>query len=801
MLTRKKIAVIIIILVILVLSLAYLSSDANNDKEFKTDRQNQEQERPKIVHIGPISSDIIAVTVTDGKVVHGKQIPYVPERRDIFTQEKNDLWLDRRGKRIGSLVGRTEKCIMMFDQVVGERLDMALLDKTESFEISSSDDPDLSVARRPYTVFRKTKPSDFARIGAKMEAPLEHVIYLKLLKPLKTGKQYTIDFKELGLPRQTFIYDPTKMRSEAVHVSHIGFRPDDPAKVAFLSLWMGSGGPVDYKEKTPFYIIDEKSGEVVFKGEILLSKKMFEKDEDAFGHNFNGTNVYIMDFSQLQKPGRYRVYVDGVGCSYPFDISDDVWAKAFYISARFLYHQRSGIAIGPPFSTFKRPRNFHPGDGVRIYATNTTLFDIEYGLRKNEERFSKIINGKTTEIVPDAWGGYCDAGDWDRRIAHLIAARYLFELYDYSPKYFEKLELTIPGAKEDFPDIVREALWGIDFYRRLQTKEGGIRGGIESEDHPKYGEASWQESLNVFAFAPDVYSSYVYAGATANAAYILKKHNLKMSDIYTESAVKAMEWAENESNKNKTKYPSYQVNDARNLAAAELFRLTGFKKWHDIFIDTTALKGGETLISKYDSHDQEDAAWVYCNTEKKGMNKSIQLKCRNAIVDEAEKLINAQMKTAFKWARNPWRPAIAGTFTTPDCKNIIRAHAMTGKRHYLHAIVLATQTGAGANPLNMSYTTGIGHKSPQNVMHVDSRVTNQPPPPGITVLGPLDPNSFGQSETYVHKAANQYCYPELKAWPIIENYLDIYWYAAMCEFTIQNVIPNTYTWGYLASRR
>jgi endoglucanase len=361
--------------------------------------------------------------------------------------------------------------------------------------------------------------------------------------------------------------------------------------------------------------------------------------------------------------------------------------------------------------------------------------------------------------------------------------------------------LTIPGAKEDFPDIVREALWGIDFYRRLQTKEGGIRGGIESEDHPKYGEASWQESLNVFAFAPDVYSSYVYAGATANAAYILKKHNLKMSDIYTESAVKAMEWAENESNKNKTKYPSYQVNDARNLAAAELFRLTGFKKWHDIFIDTTALKGGETLISKYDSHDQEDAAWVYCNTEKKGMNKSIQLKCRNAIVDEAEKLINAQMKTAFKWARNPWRPAIAGTFTTPDCKNIIRAHAMTGKRHYLHAIVLATQTGAGANPLNMSYTTGIGHKSPQNVMHVDSRVTNQPPPPGITVLGPLDPNSFGQSETYVHKAANQYCYPELKAWPIIENYLDIYWYAAMCEFTIQNVIPNTYTWGYLASRR
>jgi len=799
MLTRKKIAVTFILFVVLVFVVVYLSSDANHDKETKTETQNQTHERPKVVHIGPVSPDIIAVTVSDGKIIHGKQIPYVPERRDVFTQEKNDLWLERRGKRIGSLVGRNEKYIMTFDQVVGERLDTTLIDKTESFSVSSSDDPDLSIERQPYAVFRKTKPSDFARIAATMEAPLEHVIYLKLLKPLKIGKQYTIDFKQLGLPKQTFIYDPAKMRSEAVHVSHIGFRPDDPVKIAFLSLWMGSGGPFDFKEKTPFYILDEKSGDAVFKGETRLSKKMIERDEDAFGHNFNGTNVFIMDFSQLQKPGRYRVYVDGIGCSYPFDISDDVWAKAFYVSARFLYHQRSGIALGPPFTTFKRPRNFHPDDGIRIYATNTTLFDVEYGLRKNEERFSKIVRGKTSEIVPDAWGGYCDAGDWDRRVVHLIAARYLFELYDYSPKYFEKFDLTIPGSKEDFPDIIREALWGIDFHRRIQTKEGGIRGGIESEEHPKYGEASWQESLNVFAFAPDVYSSYVYAGAAANAAYILKKYNLKMSDIYTESAVKAMEWAENEANKTKTKYP-YQVNDARNLAAAELFRLTGLKKWHDIFIDTTALKGKEASIYKHDSHDQGDAAWVYYNTDKKGIDKSVRLKCKNAIIDEAEKLMDAQRKTAFKWAQNPWRPAIAGTFTTPDCKNIIRAHAITGNKDYLKSIVLATQAGAGANPLNMCYTTGIGHKTPQNVMHIDSRVTNQPPPPGITVLGPLDTNAFGQSETYVHKTANQYCYPDLKAWPIIENYLDIYWYAAMCEYTIQNTIPNAYTWGYLAAR-
>ena len=800
MLTFKRVISIIIFFVILVLAVAYFRADMNHGKETKVQAQIQTQENPKIVNISPISSDIIAFTITEGRVEHGKQIPYAPEKRDIILPEGNNLWLARNGKSIGSIVGRVEKYIMTFDRFVGEKLDAALIEKPESFSISSPDDPDLSAERQPFAVYRKTKPTDFARIGTTFEAPLEHTIYLKLLKPLKAGKNYIIEFKQAGISKQTFLYEPMKMRSEAVHVSHIGFRPDDPSKAAFLSLWMGSGGPFDFKEKTPFFVLDDKSGDAVFKGEVMLSKKMTEKDEDAYGHNFNGTNIYTMDFSQLQRPGKYRIYVDGTGCSYPFDIAEDVWAKAFYVSARVLYHQRSGIEIGPPYTTFKRPRNFYPDDGVRIYATNTTLLDIEYGLTKGDDRFSKLVRGRTSEIVPDAWGGYCDAGDWDRRVAHLVAARYLFELFDFSPKYFDKFDLNIPGSKEEFPDVIREALWGVDFYKRLQIQEGGVRGGIESADHPKYGEASWQESLAIMAFAPDIYSSYVYAGSAAYASYILKKYNLKMSEAYSESAIRAMEWAEKEMKKSKTKYP-HQVNDARNLAAAELFRLTGMKNWHDLFMETTVFKGKETLLYKYESHEQSDAAWVYYNTDKKGMDKNIKQKCKSAIIYETEMLIEAQRKTGFKWAQNYWRPAIAGTFTTPDCKNIIRAHAISGKKEYLQAIVLATQTGAGANPLNICYTTGIGQKNPQHPMHLDSRITNQLPPPGITVLGPLDPNVFGDSESYYHKTVKQYCYPDLKGWPVIENYFDVFWYPSMCEFTIQNILPNTYSWGYLAARK
>jgi len=218
-------------------------------------------------------------------------------------------------------------------------------------------------------------------------------------------------------------------------------------------------------------------------------------------------------------------------------------------------------------------------------------------------------------------------------------------------------------------------------------------------------------------------------------------------------------------------------------------------------METTAIKGTETVLYKHDSFDQADAAWVYINTERKGIDNTMKKRFREAIFNEAKILMDAQKKTAFKWARNPWRPAIAGTFTIPDVKNIIRAHILTGNKEYLESVILSAQTGSGANPINICYTTGVGHKSPKNVMHIDSRVTNQPPPPGITVYGPLDPNSFGQSESYYFKEANKYCYPELINWPVIENYLDIYWYPAMCEYTVQDTIPNAFTWGYLAIRK
>lgn len=129
----------------------------------------------------------------------------------------------------------------------------------------------------------------------------------------------------------------------------------------------------------------------------------------------------------------------------------------------------------------------------------------------------------------------------------------------------------------------------------------------------------------------------------------------------------------------------------------------------------------------------------------------------------------------------------------------MRAHALTGDSRFLKAAVLACQLGAGANPLNLCYTTGLGNNSPQHPLHIDSRITHQPPPPGLTVFGPTD--VVLDKDSWAQKIVAKYCFPDVQQWPTLDAFWDVFWYPSMCEFTVQTpMAANAYVWGYLAAR-
>jgi len=767
-------------------------------------------ESPKVLHVGPVQPDMIAVTIQAGRIDGGRQVPYEPRPGDEVRERGKERLVYRNGKFLGWLVGKEGKIIFTEDRLVGRPLDLKRADQPSAYVLTSAGDANFARGVHPDAVYRKSKPSDFGRWdGWPYRAPVRHLVYLRFPTPLKSDCRYTLRFQGGFLPDQQFTYEPRRMRSEAVHVNQVGFRPDDPVKKAFLSLWAGTGGPVRFEEGTPFHILDDKTGASVFSGVLRLIHRPGDP-EDAYKRDYAGTYVYEMEFSDLERPGVYRVFVERVGCSYPFPVSADAWRRAFYVSVRGFYHQRSGIALGPPYTTFRRPRCFHPDDGVVVYQSTCPLMYSGNGLNalgSDKSNFENLVKGKTDEIVPNAWGGYMDAGDWDRRIQHLIVSRYLLDLAEMFPEYFETLVLDIPESGNDLPDVVDEALFNIDFYRRLQTPGGGVRGGIESSEHPRHGECSWQESLTVLAYAPGIWSSYVYAGVAAKAAAWFAARGDERSAVYRESALRAMQWAEKERERMERtgefgrwrKTALNDLRDARNLAAADLFRLTGEARWNRVFLGTTAFKAPKADLFVWRDHDQREAAWVYVRTKRAGVDSAVQRNCRNAILREAEDRLKSTERTSFRYAKYAWMPASWGAFTAPDAVSLVRAYILTDDVRYLRGALLACLVGAGANPTNLCYTTGVGLEWPQHPLHIDSRITHQPPPPGLTVFGPAD--VLRNKDYWAQKIVNRYCCPDVLNWPSLEAYWDVFWYPPICEFTVQKpMAQNAYVWGVLAAR-
>ena len=757
---------------------------------------------PEKVHAFLASPNIIALRIDANQVVWGEQVPYKPEEGD---QIRNGQTLARDGKAIGIITGTNQDMFRPFDRLDGQRLNTDWADRSESYLIRSPEDNDFLDGISPTAVYRKSKPMAMAQTGPwNFDWDMVHTIFLELPSALTEGQTYTIDFQgqliDIEIP-----YKPEEIRSEAIHVSHLGFDPDDSGKVAFLSTWMGNGGALDYDEGLNFWLIDEATGEKVYSGTTSLSQPK-EEEEDFRKRNYNSTDVYLMDFSDFQTPGEYRVYVDGIGTSFPFLINEKTWEDAFYVSARGMYHQRSGIALEQPYTNWERPRDFHPDDGVKIYEITVSLMEGTEGLglagigpRQLEQNLALDGSGELIE-VKNAWGGWHDAGDSDRRIQHLEVSRSFLEMVEMFPDYFQTVNLNIPESGNDLADIMDEALWGVDFFMRLQTPEGGIRGGIENPHNNWWG--SWQWDV-AWAYEPDMWSSFIYAGVAARAAYLLADYDSERAATYQASAIKAMEWAELE-------YANYDgslgnlphvINDERNLAAAELYRLTGDEQWHNLFLETTAFTDPNTSAFVNNSHNQEEAAFVYARTQPDDIREDIRTNAINALVKDANwhtDIVNNNY--GFKFNKHPWAPVGWGsTIGAPNTSVMLRAHALTGNDAYLEASVLATQFMAGANPDNMVYTTGLGYRSPQDPLLVDRRALGtQDIPPGITIYGPIDMQAYGWH--WSNNLFQDVLFPNAFQWPTTGEIVDVFFHIPVSEFTVmQSIAPTAYTWGYLAA--
>jgi endoglucanase len=780
-----------------------------------------EQMSPQISNVAAVAPDVLCLEIDACRIIPCIQIPYKADPGDVVTEsgttalgEKRNMYVVRSGYPLGTLVGTDRKTITLYERIAGKYLDTDAADVTSSYLISSPGDNNYGKALKPEKIWRKSKPTGWTdtswQLAKTQTYTAKHYLYLKLPYPLKTGQTYLISLPGLNLnhPAVYYVHDPVNVRSEAVHTSQIGFRADDPEKNAFLSVWMGNGGGYTYAENLEFWLINDRTNEKVYTGKAVMQWKGSVSEGIGTNINHTGADLIRLDFSSFSTPGRYRVCVEGIGCGYPFYIDEEnTWKHAFEISMKGVFVLRSGIPMEPPFTDFVRPRSFHPDDGVKVYQSTCSLLNSGNGLNAlgtDKNNFGNLVAGKTDIIVPDAWGAYMDAGDWDRRIQHLLTQRLQLELVELNPDYFKDLCLFIPESGNDLPDVVDEALFGIDMYRRMQTPEGGIRGGIESSEHPIEGSASWQETQTVLIYAPDHWSSYIYAGVAARAAGVLKMLGKnELAQIWEASAVKAMEWAEVEYQKWMASPDYAKVRDRaknaipveRNLAAVELYRLTKDKRWHQVYLTTQNIQTNRT-----------EAAFIYARLDKSLVNKKARENAVNALITEANRLTELSANNAFGLTTGSAGRAIGGyssVYTIPASATLVRAHYLTGDTKYLKTILRSALYSAGANPMNQCMTTGLGENCVKNPLHEDTKHTGQPAPIGITVFGPCELQvSDARPGSDLEKRLNITCTPAIAGWPSAESYFDVFWFVSQNEFVVDNPLgPTEYIWGYLASRK
>jgi endoglucanase len=779
---------------------------------------------PDVRHAALVAADILALSIQEKEFIPVAQIPYVAQDADIVKrvgkQEDSVLVLEdgkvqesllevvvqrKEGTQevtLGRLAVNAHR-IKPEDKITGQDLTTETIAEPAAYRVVGVNDPGWNEPLAPLQVWWKRKPN------APQSTAFEVQVFLKLPKPLVEGHRYRIEFPGINV-RQTsleYLHEPRKTRSAAVHVSAIGLRPDDPLKRAFLSTWLGTGGACRYREALHFYLLDDATGQEVFDGMTRVLKNADDQEAFKGGRNYSKTDVLGMDFSAFRTPGRYRVYVEGIGCSYPFDIAEDVWTRAFRVSMQGLLHHRSGIELGPPFTDYRRPRNMHPADGAKIFASEGS--EIE-GNGQNG-LFRMLAQRHTERLVPDAWGGHMDAGDWDRNSAHPAAMWLLVDLYEMFPERIGTIQLALPPAEtaNAIPDILDEVLWNLDLYRRLQTPEGGVGGGIESTAHPRPGEASWQESLLISAYAPDPKASFIYAATAAKLARALATSDNNLSAVYATSARKAWDWAATNSalfldkiGGNRRAEVSDEFRNRRNLAAFELWRLTGEATFHDEFKATFVLSGG-----RGDVNTQIKAITSYARLPDGQGDAVLREQARQWVIQAADSALKFADNNAFGitlWI--PTLPPIGfiGYLSTPETAvGAVLPHAwlLTRDAKYLAGAVLACQFSAGANPDNRALTTGLGPDPVRFPLHIDSWVTGQRAPAGITVYGISDPvENFG-FDSWAHTWFLQKMVPGSRTWPAHESYWDIYLVPSSNEFTIhQTIIPTAFYWGFLAAR-
>jgi len=637
-----------------------------------------------------------------------------------------------------------------------EELGERRLDEPSAYSVTSPDDTRYARPLPPAQVARSFVSLGGGRVPGGHEVDYAHYAILALPHPLQPGAAYEIEVADRGSVR--FRYDELALVSRALKVNQAGYLPAAGPKRAYLGGFAGGLGPLPLEQATTFRVIEVGSGREVLTGSVRLEERnprFAPKPDSAPGSprpTMYGEDVHVLDLGPLTDEGVFLITVPGVGRSWPFRHGRHAYGEAFYIAARGFFHQRAATHLDARHTAWARPRSpLHD----RILEGSYVAFPIQAEPPKGYEIFDAVAaSADPDRVVEDVVGGWYDAADWDRNDRHLVAVHDMLTAYEARPEAFTDGQLFLPESGNGVPDLLDEAAWGLECWRRSQNPAGGISGFIETSTHPAY-----DDPRHPYVFSRRTrWSSLGYAAAAAHLARLLAGFDDPAAVRWAESARRAWEFGTDPANslgrvtlaarRQRGRGEPYElaweekddlVAPFRLHAALELARLTGERS----FLEGVAAdaEAGHAPFQWRFSH-RDASGWMYAGLAldpDRRLPPELVARWRQRFIAEADRLV-AQLETMpyrQTWPREQdywagWGATAVVNFN----RCLFVAWRLTGEPRYRDAIVANTDFMLGCNPLGLSWTTGIGCAYPIDIQHAWSeRDGIVDPVPGLTIYG------------------------------------------------------------------
>ena len=490
----------------------------------------------------------------------------------------------------------------------------------------------------------------------------------------------------------------------AIRINQMGYRKESTKQVVYVG------------EASEFLIFDIGNDQLIYEGK--LNPPIFDEASKEV--------VCTGDFSSLRHQGNYCLQIGNE--SVVFKISDSTTQICTDALQKAFYYQRCGVELTHDYAGVWQHKACHLQNSYVFHPEAETMLEH---------------SPEAMELI-DTKGGWHDAGDYGRyTIAAAKAVADLMMAYEHYPNAFDH-PIHIPESALEGNDLLQEVKVELDFLLKMQRQsDGSVYTKVATRYFPPMIMPE-EDTDPLFIFDISSPATGSFAAVMAMAGRIYEAFDQEYANKCLVAAKKAYQWLsthseylfQNPPDILSGEYGDHSDLDERYWAAAELYKTTGEKEYHEDFLRYyEALEDKFTLgwatVSGYGT-----ISYLTCERDH---DKVIYETLKNDWLARGEELAKRSQEDGYGITLSLDEYIWGSTMVLLNQGiHLIIANKLRMNNQYDYMIERNWDYIFGMNPMDISYVTGLGERSVMAPHHRPSEGDGvMEPVPGLLSGGPV----------------------------------------------------------------